>query len=221
MLLDLLSLFLIFLGSLLLLHTCIRVVRWFFKFPIPHFFTPLIDHPIRRRFWQPPQEMPLRHGIQKGMRVLEVGPGRGRYTVTTAKHVGELGEVVAIDIEPRIIQKLQHILVEQGVKNVKAELANVHELPYETESFDAVYLMSVIGEIPKPEIAFREFNRVLKPEGSLAFSEMLPDPDYPSRRWLTRQAQAAGFKPASQTGNFFNYTLTFTKYQSRVGSAYE
>ena len=34
--------------------------------------------------------MPLRHGIEPGMTVLEVGPGNGRCTLETARRVGSL-----------------------------------------------------------------------------------------------------------------------------------
>jgi len=34
-----------------------------------------------RRKLQPPGEMAIRHGIEPGMTVLEVGPGNGRYTL--------------------------------------------------------------------------------------------------------------------------------------------
>ena len=40
-------------------------------------------------------------------------------------------------------------------------------------------MITVIGEIPVPERALREFYRVLNPGGTLAFSEVLMDPDYP------------------------------------------
>ena len=221
MFLSVIKVILIFLGSVLILHSLLRLVRRFYKFPIPHFLTALIDHPIRRRFWQPPAEMPHRHGIQSGMRVLEVGPGRGTYTLAAARQVGVMGEIMAIDIEPRIIRRLQQVVQEQGVNNVKAEVANVHDLPYEKDTFDLVYLMSVIGEIPSPDLALREFHRILRSEGILAFSEMLPDPDYPTRRWLTKLASHAGFEPRSSHGTLLNYTLTFSKREGDEETSHE
>lgn len=79
------------------LHTFVRVIRYFYKFPMPEFLANLIDNPLRRRI-QPPSEMPRRHGIEPGMTVLEVGPGNGRYTLETARRVGPAGKVIAIDI---------------------------------------------------------------------------------------------------------------------------
>ena len=60
-----------------ILHTIVRIVRYFYKFPMPPFLANLIDNPFRRRI-QPPSEMPIRHGIEPGMTVLEVGPGKAK-----------------------------------------------------------------------------------------------------------------------------------------------
>jgi ubiquinone/menaquinone biosynthesis C-methylase UbiE len=72
-------------------------------------------------------------------------------------------------------------------------------------------MITVIGEIPEPVRAMREIHRVLKPSGTLAFSELLMDPDYPLERTLVRQAAQAGFRLKRKVGNFFAYTLVFEK----------
>jgi ubiquinone/menaquinone biosynthesis C-methylase UbiE len=192
------------------LHTIIRIVRHFYKFPIPEFLAGAIDNPLRR--WiQPPDEVPLRHGIETGMRVLEVGPGNGRYTLATARRVGESGQVVAIDIEPKMIERLRARVEAEGISNIEARVADVYDLPFDDEIFDAVTMIAVIGEIPDPDRAMGEFSRVLKPGSTLAFSELLLDPDYPLASTLIRKAVAAGFRLKEKIGNVFYYTLVFEK----------
>src|SRR5512139_828366 len=173
----------------LLLHTAVRVIRYFYKFPMPQFLANLIDNPFRRRI-QPPRDMPLRHGIEPGMTVLEVGPGNGRYTLETARRVGSAGKVIAVDIEPKMIERVTQRARAAGVTQIEAKVANVYDLPFEAGTFDAVYLITVISEIPEPGRALREFYRVLSPAGTLAFSELLTDPDYPRAQTLIRQAAA-------------------------------
>ena len=192
------------------LHTVLRVVRHFHKFPIPEFLAGLIDNPLRRRI-QPPEEMPLRHGVEPGMRVLDVGPGNGRYTLATARYVGAGGRVVAVDIEPRMVERVRARARAEGVDNVEARVADVYDLPFDEGTFDAAYLIAVIGEIPEPERALAEFHRVLRPGGRLAFSEVLLDPDYPLASTLVRRAAAAGFRLRERRGGFFAYTLVFEK----------
>jgi ubiquinone/menaquinone biosynthesis C-methylase UbiE len=194
----------------LIWHTVVRIIRYFYKFPIPEFLAGAIDNPLRRRM-QPPDEMPKRHGIEPGMRVLEVGPGNGRYTLATARWVGESGRVLAVDIEPKMVERVRARAEAEGVGNVEARVADVYDLPFDEGSFDAAYMIVVIGEIPDPDQAMREFHRVLKPGGKLAFSELLMDPDYPRASTLIRKASAAGFRFREKVGNWFYYTLVFEK----------
>ena len=74
----------------LILHTIIRIIRHFYKFPMPQWMANLIDNPFRRKI-QPPEETAIRHGIKPGMRVLEVGPGNGTYTLGAARRIGPEG----------------------------------------------------------------------------------------------------------------------------------
>lgn len=211
------------LGSLILalffipvtLHTLVRIVRYFYKFPMPQFLANLIDNPLRRKI-QPPGEMPIRHRIRPGMTVLEVGPGNGRYTVETARRVGNRGRLVTIDIEPKMIERVRQRAQAEGVTNLEAKVADVYNLPFEDEMFDAIYMITVISEIPEPVRAMKEFYRVLAPSGTLAFSELLTDPDYPLAQTLIRQAGVASFRLKEKLGNFFAYTLLFEKQQSTV-----
>jgi ubiquinone/menaquinone biosynthesis C-methylase UbiE len=195
---------------LVVLHTIIRIVRHFHKFPIPERLANFIDNPLRRKI-QPPDETAIRHGIQPGMRVLEVGPGNGTYSLGAARRIGETGELVTIDIEPKMIERVRRKVQAEGVANIDARVADVYNLPFKDGAFDLVYMIAVIGEIPDPLKAMREFKRVLKPEGTLVFSEVLLDPDYPLAGSLIHKASAAGFRLQRKIGNFFYYTLIFQK----------
>jgi ubiquinone/menaquinone biosynthesis C-methylase UbiE len=197
-------------GALLFVHTVIRIVRYFYKFPIPQAFVNFIDNPVRRRF-QPPYETALRHGIEPGMRVLEVGPGNGTYTLGASQRLGGEGQLVAVDIEPKVIERLQKRIRSEGTTNVEARVADVYELPFEDSSFDLIYMIAVINEIPDIPQALKEFFRVLRPSGTLVFSELFSDPDYPLAGKLTKRVESANFRLEKKVGNFFYYTLVFSK----------
>jgi SAM-dependent methyltransferase len=195
---------------LVLWHTLVRIVRHFYKFPMPQFLANLIDNPLRRRI-QPPEEMAARHGLRPGMRVLEIGPGNGTYTLGAARFLGPDGRVVAVDIELRMVERVQRRTKAEGVPNVAARLADAHRLPFADETFDAAYMITVVGEIPDPERALREVHRVLSPAGTLACTELLLDPDYPLASTLVRWAGEAGFRLQEKRGNLLSYTLLFGK----------
>ena len=196
--------------TLIVLHTIVRIVRHFNKFPMPQWMANAIDNPFRRRI-QPPDETAIRHGIQPGMRVLEVGPGNGTYTLAAARRLGPDGELVTVDIAPRMIERVQRRIEAEGVTNIDARVADAYDLPFEDGSFDLVYMITVINEIPDIPRALAEFHRVLKPIGTLVFSELIMDPDYPRAATLTRKVQAMNFRLKEMIGNFFYYTLIFEK----------
>jgi ubiquinone/menaquinone biosynthesis C-methylase UbiE len=194
----------------IILHTAVRIVRFFYKFPMPQFLANIIDNPLRRAI-QPPEKTALRHGLKKGMKVLEVGPGNGRYTIAASKVLGPDGLIVTIDIQEKMIERVIKKVKQENITNVHAEVADVYKLPYEDSYFDIVYMIAVINEIPDQKSALKEFHRVLKNDGLLVFSELLMDPDYPTAKSLIKKAQSNGFKLNEKIGNMFYYTLKFNK----------
>jgi ubiquinone/menaquinone biosynthesis C-methylase UbiE len=194
----------------IIIHTIIRIIRHYHKFPMPEFAANIIDNPIRRKL-QPPYQTAIRHGIEEGMRVLEIGPGNGTYTLGAAQRVGLAGKVIAIDIEPKMIDRVLKRIETEGINNVEARVADAYDLPFEDASFDLIYMIAVINEIPDIPKALREFYRVLKPNGRLVTSEIFTDPDYPLAKNLTKTIQEGSFQLKEKIGNFFYYTLIFTK----------
>ena len=159
--------------------------------PMPHWMAPLIDNPVRRLFY-PTRRVVAQLGAEPGMRALEVGPGHGTYSLAVARRLGDAGRLVAVDIQPEIIERLKRRVEREGVKNIEARTADAHHLPFPDGAFDLVYLMMVLGEIPDPVGALREFRRVLVPTGRLAVMEWLPDPDYHPAATLVKWGAEAG-----------------------------
>ena len=145
------------------------------------------------------------------MTVLEVGPGSGTYTMGAARRVGVQGRLVTVDIEPKMIERVRRRAEAEGLENIEARVANVYDLPFEDGTFDVVYMIAVIGEIPEPQRAMQEFHRVLSPSGTLVFSELVLDPDYPLANTLVRLAASAGFRQRAKIGGSLYYTLIFEK----------
>jgi ubiquinone/menaquinone biosynthesis C-methylase UbiE len=116
-----------------------------------------------------------------------------------------------VEIEPKMIERVQKKVQAQGVENVEAQVADGYDLAFDDATFDLVYMIAVIGEIPDPERGVKEFYRLLCPSGRLVFSELLRDPDYPLPGTLIRIAEAAGFRLQTKIGNVFYYTLVFEK----------
>jgi ubiquinone/menaquinone biosynthesis C-methylase UbiE len=176
--------------------------------PCPSALSWLVDNPVRRRYTRPVLD---RVGIQPGETVLEVGPGPGAFTVDAARRAGTEGKVFAVDIQPKMIAKLEQRLQEASVTNVEARVASAYDLPIEDGTADRAFLITVLPEIPDPVRALREIRRVLGPGGRLSVTEEFTDPDYPLPRTTIRWAEAAGFQLEERYGNFWVYTLNFRR----------
>lgn len=187
-----------------------RLIRQQIHFPIPYFLVHLIDNPFRRMI-QPLHKAPEELGLKPGMTVLEIGPGGGSYTLTAARHIGPGGHLVALDIESRVVAHIQKRMQQQDVGNVNAQQGDAQVLEFPAVSFDAIYAITVYGEIPDRAKALSEFHRVLVPGGTLAISEFLLDPDSQPYGRVRAEGESAGFIFIRKTGNLLYYTLLFEK----------
>lgn len=194
-----------------LIYLIARLVRRYHKSPTPFSITKYIDNPLRRLLL-PPDEAALRHGIRKGMKVLEIGPGNGSHTFATARRVGNSGSVTAVDIQPEVIERIQRKALVEGYQNVEARVLDVHELPYTDGTFDVISMTMVFGEIPQPQKALQEFYRLLSADGKLVFSECIVDPDYQLSSMLNDRCSQAGFHLVHKTNTALGYTAVFDKH---------
>lgn len=201
----------IFLVWIFIIFVVLRIIRKFYKFPIPAFFTRLIDNPIRRKLIQKPKTVAERLDLSPGMKVLEIGPGKGSYTKIIAKKILPEGVVYAIDIQDYIIKNLKEEIEKEKISNIIPLIDNAYNLSFEENSIDRILAIACLPEIPEPVKALKEFRRVLKDDGIISLSELFPDPDYPTRKKEKKWAKDAGLKFKEEFGNWFVYQLNFGK----------
>lgn len=204
---------LIILGIFVGWQIVIRVFRKLFHFPAPAFIGGFLDSNYRRKV-QSPAKLIERSGIKPGMKILDLGCGSGAFVVDTARAVGMSGKVYALDIEPKMLKQLERKLSKpknQDIKNIEIINKSAYELPFDNNSLDLVYLVTVLQEIPDKNRALREIKRVLKPGGILAVTELLPDPDYVFKFQTIKLVEKAGFTLDKVSGNLWNYTVRFRK----------
>jgi ubiquinone/menaquinone biosynthesis C-methylase UbiE len=82
---------------------------------------------------------------------------------------------------------------------------DARELPYEDASFDAVVLITVLGEIPDREAAIAEIGRVLRPGGRLIVGELFGDPHYTTPAEVERLGDLAGLTLERRSGPWLGY----------------
>ncbi|MDA0660524.1 MAG: class I SAM-dependent methyltransferase [Planctomycetota bacterium] len=152
-----------------------------------------------------------RIGLKPGQRVLEIGPGPGRLLLPAAHKVLPEGEVVGIDIQPGMVERLKERATAAHITNLTAILGDATQAIVQAASFDVVFLVTTLGEIPDRVAALNQCFRALKPGGTLSVSEMLPDPHYQSKATVRRLAESAGFRLHSVVGGPWLYTANFVK----------
>ena len=152
-----------------------------------------------------------RVSIQPGELVLELGPGPGAFTVDAARRAGPQGRIIAVDIQPEMIARVEQRVLEAGLSNVETHVAGAYELPLESESVDRAFVVTVLPEISDQNRALAELWRVIKPGGRLSVTEEFMDPDYPFPFETIRRVEAAGFELVQRFGNFGVYTVNFRR----------
>jgi SAM-dependent methyltransferase len=98
---------------------------------------------------------------------LEIGAGTGYFTLNLLR-AGALDRAVATDISPGMLASLR-ASAERLDLPVETACCEAAELPFEDGSFDLVLGHAVLHHLPDLPGAFREFRRVLRPGGRVAF----------------------------------------------------
>lgn len=177
----------------------------------------LVDNPMMNAM-AGPDKLFSRMQLQQGMKFLDVGCGPGRLTIPAANWVGESGEVVALDLQDKMLEKLRARLAKTQLNNVRLVHAGAGQGAITESDFDRAILVTVLGEIKNKPAALSEIYAALKPGGLLSVTELLTDPHYQRRSKVKQLAVAAGFKVQAEFGNWFLYTLILRKpEQSTVG----
>jgi ubiquinone/menaquinone biosynthesis C-methylase UbiE len=168
--------------------------------------------PYGQRFWvEAPHPFITRERLRlaleptPGSTVLEVGPGTGYYSLTVAEWLQPGGTLHIFDVQQEMLDHTMGRAAADGVRNIEPRRGDARELPYPDASFDAAYLVAVLGEIPDQEAALRELSRVLRSGGRLVVGELAGDPHMVTARTLRDGASAAGLRFARREGPPFGY----------------
>ena len=108
--------------------------------------------------------------LKPGMKVLDCGCGPGTVTLGFAEVVAP-GTAVGTDIEESQVVLATENALRRNLSNARFEVADIYELPFEAESFDAVFTSAVLGNLSEPGRALTEIHRVLKPGGVVGLKE--------------------------------------------------
>jgi len=100
------------------------------------------------------------NSLPAGSKILEIGSGSG----FDAKHLARHLDLVLTDISSQTLVKTAESL---SGDNVIFSAADGLNLPFQNETFDAVFTVATFHHFDNPSLALKEFSRVLKKDGLL------------------------------------------------------
>ncbi len=143
---------------------------------------------LRDLFFSPAKKL-QKAGLKPGNQVLDFGCGPGSFSLAAASIVGPSGRVHALDIHPLAIQRVKIKAAKSGLQNIKT-ISSDRAAGLADQSMDFVILNDVLHEVDDPDAILSELHRVLRPEGTLFFS----DHHMSEKDALTKLTQAGLFR---------------------------
>jgi len=203
------------LGLFVLGEVVSRTMRRLHPALMPLYVAPRLNWAGRWRLFGTPEQVLDRAGVTPGLRVLEVGPGPGFFTVPLARRVAGQdsgGSVTCIEIQPELVAMLRERLQAAATPHVEVVQGDGRQMPLPANSFDLVVVTDVLGETPNMPALFQECARVLKPGGILAVTEDIYSTDFRLPGTVRRWAVSADLAPVGQVGlPWWGYTAHYRK----------
>jgi ubiquinone/menaquinone biosynthesis C-methylase UbiE len=159
---------------------------------------------FRDRGWIETGEI-IKHGITRG-HALEVGPGPGYLGLEWLRQT-EGTRLTGLDISPDMIATAEKNAREYGLSGrVEYVCSNADIMPFDDNTFDAVFTNGSLHEWADPKRIFDEIGRVVKPGGRVFISDLRRDAIAPVRWFLWLGTSPAEIRPGLVTSLNAAYT---------------
>ncbi len=116
-----------------------------------------------------------RLNLSPGASVLDVACGTGASAIPAAKIVVPTGSVIGIDLAEKMLTRARAKAEAFGLSNIDFRQADMTQLGFADNSFDAVVCVFGIFFVPDMESLTAELLRMVKPGGKLAITTWGPD----------------------------------------------
>src|SRR5262245_22640407 len=130
------------------------------------------DDPALRGFVKSAHRLVELAELCNGQRILDVGTGTGNAAIVAAHAVGPEGRVTGVEIAENMREKALQRIAAAGLSNVEVQAGDAASLTFENDSFDVILCASAIYTLTDIPAGLREWRRVLKPGGRVAFSSL-------------------------------------------------
>ncbi|HKI37746.1 MAG TPA: class I SAM-dependent methyltransferase [Gemmataceae bacterium] len=115
--------------------------------------------------------------LKEGMVVADVGAGSGYHSFRMSKKVGAKGKVLAVDIQPEMLDIIRKKAKEKEITNVEPVLGEENDPKLPEGKVDLILLVDVYHEFAQPYEMTQAMVKALKPGGRLVFVEFRLEDD--------------------------------------------
>jgi len=175
----------------------------------PWWFLFTFDNPLRK-IYQDPIKI-LTPYIQSDDIVVDIGCGMGYFTLPLARLVGEDGEVIAVDLQSRMLEGLKS----RAQKAQLAERIRLHNCSQNQIGVDGpvdfVLVFWMAHEVWKPEAFFAQIYAMLKVSGCMLMAEPLVHVTEKAFRQTLHEIERAGFAIAAGPSIGFSRSIIARK----------
>lgn len=136
--------------------------------------------------------------VKPGDTVVDIGSGMGFFSIAMARMVGEAGNVIAVDIQSKMLSVLRERAEKQGVEpRIRLHQCRENSLGL-TEPVDFALAFWMVHEVPDPENLMRSVRSILKPGALFFYAEPRIHVSRSRFEHNVETAQSAGLKPVSR-----------------------
>jgi ubiquinone/menaquinone biosynthesis C-methylase UbiE len=177
--------------------------------PLPRQFAPLLEHPMRLEYLDPPRLLDAA-GVGAGMSVLDLGCGTGLFARAAAHMVGATGRIHAVDLQAAMLAAATARAEFEGVSDrIELHHAGAYQLPLPDDAIDVALVVATLGEIPDKPAALDELRRVLKPGARLVVADEWLNPAFMRAGAVRRSVEEAGFRLLHNVHTLAGYHALF------------
>jgi len=144
------------------------------RFDDPQKWASVFDDP-ERDAWQKPSEVIDALDVEPGMTAADVGAGTGYFAPHLARAVGPNGEVLAVDIEPSMVEYMRERFEKEGLDNARAVLGREDGPGLDPSSVDRMIIVNTWHHIPRRDAYGRRLHDVMAPGGRVLIVDFTPD----------------------------------------------
>jgi precorrin-6B methylase 2 len=120
--------------------------------------------------------------LEPGMVVADFGAGSGYYTERIARAVGPTGKVLAVDLQPEMLEMVGRRAKKAGLTNIELVRSTPEDPRLPTGAVDLILMVDVYHELGSPQRVLRAMKAALSPRGRIAIVEFRKeDRDVPIR----------------------------------------